>query len=85
MKKHAVDLSKPCAVQQWNALIALNYVAKNMGIKRSMTVYEALCICPDLILIHVSTVEVPDEAIVIKKQKHFWCDADDPREQIRNG
>ena len=60
MKKHNIDKSKPCVVQQWNAIIALNYVAKRVGIKRSMTVYDALCICPDLILIHVSTLTISD-------------------------
>lgn len=48
-------------VQQWHAIIALNYVAKAKGIKRSMTVYDALNICPDLILIHISTFEVADK------------------------
>ena len=58
MKQHGVDRSKPCAVQQWNTLIALNYVAKGMGVKRGMTCYEALAVVPDLILIHVGTFEV---------------------------
>ena len=60
MKKHNIDPKLPVAVQQWNALIALNYVAKGMGIKRSMTCYEALVLCPELVLVHVSTFEVRD-------------------------
>ena len=60
MKRHNIDPKLPVAVQQWNALIALNYVAKGMGIKRSMTCYEALALCPELILVHVSTFEVRD-------------------------
>ena len=41
----------------------VNYVAKAKGIKRSMTCYEALVLCPELILIHVSTFEVLDARI----------------------
>ena len=63
MKKHNIDQSKPCAVQQWNGLIALNYAAKNAGIKRGMNCYEALAVVPNLILIHVSTFEVSDDAL----------------------
>ena len=64
MKKHNIDKSKPCSVQQWNTLIALNYVAKNAGVKRGMTCYEALAVMPDLILIHVGTLEVAEGAPV---------------------
>ena len=63
IKKHKIDPKLPVAVQQWNALIALNYVAKAKGIKRSMTCYEALALCPELILIHVSTFEIRDARI----------------------
>lgn len=60
-------------MQQWNALIALNYAAKAKGVHRGMTVYEALCAVPDLILIHVSTFEVrDDEPIQIEQRKQFW-------------
>ena len=63
MKKHNIDKTKPCAVQQWNSLIALNYVAKNLGVKRGMTCYEALAIVPDIILIHISTFEVAENEV----------------------
>lgn len=79
MKKHKIDLTQPCVVQQWNAIIALNYVAKGMGVKRSMTVYDALCICPDLILIHVSTMTCSDIQLKnpddFRDQKHVDHDA----------
>jgi DNA polymerase eta len=58
MKKHNLDPSKPMAVQQWNAIIALNYSAKAKGVRRSMTVYDALNTCPEIIFVHVSTFEV---------------------------
>jgi len=39
----------------------MNYVAKAKGVKRGMTVYEALCVCPDVITVHVSTIEVKEK------------------------
>ena len=68
IKKHNIDRSKPVGVQQWNSLIALNYVAKNSGVKRSMSVYDALAICPNLILVHVSTFEVRDEDLMMAQE-----------------
>ena len=41
---------------QWFSLIALNYVAKSKGVKRGMTAYEALEVCPDMIFVHVATI-----------------------------
>ena len=58
-------------MQQWNALIALNYAAKARGVKRGMTAYEALTVVPDLTLVHVSTFEVRDEELQEQK-KSFW-------------
>ena len=81
MKKHNLDPTKPVGVQQWNSLIALNYVAKNKGVKRSMTVYEALAHCPDLILVHISTFEVRDENVVPEQKKSFWYDLDKNQEK----
>lgn len=45
-------------MQQWSSVIALNYAAKGLGVKRSMTVYEALAVVPNLTLVHISTFEV---------------------------
>lgn len=38
-------------------------MAKNRGVKRGMTVYEALAAVPDLILVHVGTFEVAGEEV----------------------
>ena len=67
MKKHNLDQTKPMAVQQWNSIIALNYPAKTMGVKRSMTVYEALSACQELTLVHVSTFEVTEYTEMAQK------------------
>ncbi|TNV81729.1 hypothetical protein FGO68_gene10056 [Halteria grandinella] len=56
MKYHNIDITKPVAVLQWNSIIALNYVAKNSGVKRSMTCYEALEVRSDMIFVHVATI-----------------------------
>ncbi|OAL47861.1 DNA/RNA polymerase [Pyrenochaeta sp. DS3sAY3a] len=45
----------PLAVQQWNAIIALNYPARNAGLKRGISVDEAKRLCPDVVLQHVAT------------------------------
>ncbi|KAF9873942.1 sister chromatid cohesion protein [Colletotrichum karsti] len=47
--------TKPLAVRQWNAIIALNYAAKQRGLKRTISVDEARRICPDVVLQHVPT------------------------------
>ena len=52
----------PCAVQQWEGLIAVNYAARAAGITRHMKAPEALVKCPGLQLVHVQTLGggVPD-------------------------
>ena len=45
----------PLAVQQWNAIIALNYPARESGLKRGASVEEARRLCPDIVLQHVAT------------------------------
>ncbi|GAX85201.1 hypothetical protein CEUSTIGMA_g12621.t1 [Chlamydomonas eustigma] len=55
----------PCAVQQWDGLIAVNYPARERGVSRFMKVTEAVKVCPDLKLLHVRTigeggVEIPE-------------------------
>ena len=47
--------STPLAVQQWNAIIALNYPARESGLKRGASVDEARRLCPDIVLQHVAT------------------------------
>ncbi|RAK71286.1 DNA/RNA polymerase [Aspergillus fijiensis CBS 313.89] len=45
----------PLAVQQWNAIIALNYPARQYGLTRGMSVDEVKARCPDIVLQHVAT------------------------------
>jgi len=86
MKKHNIDPSKPVIVQQWNTLIALNYVAKAKGVKRGMTVYDALCVCPDCITVHVSTIEIKEkDDSGPRKMQRFWCDIDPQKEKGAGG
>ena len=47
--------STPLAVQQWNAIIALNYPARESGLKRGASIDEARRLCPDIVLQHVAT------------------------------
>lgn len=47
-------------VLQWKSLIALNYAAKERGVKRQMTAVEALALCSDIVLVHVATIEEKD-------------------------
>ncbi|KAI8193703.1 N-acetyltransferase eso1 [Colletotrichum sp. SAR 10_70] len=53
--------SKPLAVRQWNAIIALNYAAKERGVKRIMSADDARRICPDIVLQHVPTWREGDD------------------------
>jgi DNA polymerase eta len=46
---------QPLAVQQWQALIAVNYPARPFGVGRHITASEAKKLCPDIILQHVAT------------------------------
>ena len=48
--------TEPLAVQQWNAVIAVNYPARSYGVKRGMTVKEVRAKCPTIHLIHVELV-----------------------------
>jgi len=50
-----IPLDIPLCVQQWQGLIAVNYAARDKGIKRHSTVQEALEKCPELKLVHVAT------------------------------
>ncbi|KAJ2812159.1 N-acetyltransferase eso1, partial [Coemansia furcata] len=45
----------PLAVQQWQGLIAVNYAARDRGVKRLDTVAEAREKCPDIRFVHVTT------------------------------
>jgi DNA polymerase eta len=52
---------QPLAVQQWQALIAVNYPARPFGVGRHITAGEAKKLCPDIILQHVATWKEGDE------------------------
>ncbi|KAI9041417.1 DNA-repair protein [Aspergillus affinis] len=45
----------PLGVQQWNAIIALNYPARRYGLARAISVKEGRSKCPNIILQHVPT------------------------------
>ncbi|WQF89238.1 Putative UmuC domain, DNA polymerase, Y-family, little finger domain, DNA/RNA polymerase superfamily [Colletotrichum destructivum] len=47
--------SQPLAVRQWNAIIALNYPAKQHGLKRGISVDEARRLCPGITIQHIPT------------------------------
>ncbi|CDZ97941.1 DNA polymerase iota/DNA damage inducible protein [Phaffia rhodozyma] len=60
-KRLDLDRSVPIAVQQWSALIAVNYAARAFGITRHENVFEAKKKCPELVCVHVATLKDGDE------------------------
>lgn len=46
---------EPLCVQQWNAVVALNYAAKAACLKRIISPDEARLRCPEVVLQHVAT------------------------------
>lgn len=56
MKKHGIPESQPLGVLQWDSLIALNYAAKDRGVRRGMQAFDALAVCEDLKFAHVATM-----------------------------
>ena len=50
-----------------------------------MTVYEALAIVPDLILVHVSTFEVADDEEVHEQRNQFWCNVEEKNRERQAG
>lgn len=57
-KRLGIETAIPCAVQQWEGLIAVNYAARAKGITRHMRVQEAKARCPELVLMHVEVIGV---------------------------
>ena len=43
---------KPVGVQQKYLMITCNYIARNMGVKKSMNAKEAKKVCPELVLVN---------------------------------
>ena len=67
MKKHRIPETQPLAVLQWRSIVALNYKAKDLGVRRGMTVYDALTVCETLKFVHVATLaERNGEDMLIK-------------------
>ena len=63
-KRLGIDRAVPLAVRQWEGLIAINYSARDAGVKRFMDIRAATTICPALKLIHVATIgRTPDGTI----------------------
>ncbi|KAL0033669.1 hypothetical protein WJX79_011083 [Trebouxia sp. C0005] len=56
MKRVGIPAHIPCAVQQWEGLIAVNYPARAAGITRHMRRAEAKAKCPELQCVHVETI-----------------------------
>jgi DNA polymerase eta len=61
MVRLGVADDQPLAVQQWQALIAVNYPARNFGVGRHITASEAKKLCPNIKLQHVATWREGDE------------------------
>lgn len=55
-----MDASVPLCVQQWTAVIAVNYAARKFGIKRSHSAKECVDLCPNVVLVHVPTMKEGD-------------------------
>ncbi|KAF1816747.1 putative sister chromatid cohesion protein [Eremomyces bilateralis CBS 781.70] len=51
----------PLGVQQWQALIAINYPAREFGLSRHVTPQEAREKCPEVVLPHVPTWKEGDD------------------------
>ena len=55
-KRLGLDPAQPLAVQQWQGIIAVNYPARDAGIRRHHTAAEARRLCPTIALVHVETI-----------------------------
>ncbi|CAL5228751.1 g11937 [Coccomyxa viridis] len=60
-KRLGIPAEVPCAVQQWEGLIAINYAGRAQGITRHMRLHEAKARCPELICVHVQTTGGDEE------------------------
>ena len=57
MRRLDLDPTKPCCVQQWFNLIAVNYPARSAGVTRHISAVNARRLCPDINLVHVETLD----------------------------
>jgi len=60
----------PLAVQQWNAVIAVNYAARAYGVSRHLKIEQVLEKCPNIKLVHVDTIPLPSNHIVHAQHPH---------------
>ena len=60
MVRLGVSPTEPLCVLQWHSLIAVNYPARDHGIKRHCTFKEARALCPSVRLVHVATLAEGD-------------------------
>ncbi|KAF3193285.1 DNA-directed DNA polymerase eta rad30 [Orbilia oligospora] len=65
MIRLGVPEDQPLAVQQWDALIAVNYPARSFGITRMRNVADAKRKCPTLMAVHVATWRVQNDTAVM--------------------
>ena len=74
VRRIGADPSQPLAVRQWDSLIAVNYPARAAGVRKNGMGYTgALAVCPNLTLVHVSTLDangVPREGEVMNGKLH---------------
>lgn len=56
-KRLGIPKQIPLGVQQWNSLIAVNYAARDAGVKRGFSASEARKACPNIMLVHVQTID----------------------------
>lgn len=64
MRRLDLDPTKPCCVQQWSNLIAVNYPARASGITRHISATNARRLCPDVTLVHVETLDEAGRVVV---------------------
>lgn len=55
-KRTNIERERPLAVQQYTALIAVNYAAREKGITRHENAAAALHKCPEIALVHVEVI-----------------------------
>jgi len=67
--RYKLDPQEPLGCRQWSSLIAVNYPAREFGIKRGMNADEARKLCPRIHMPHVAT---------FKKGETEWKFHDDP-------
>eukprot|EP01083_Nonionella_stella_P290282 987756_1 len=56
-KRLDIDPATPLVVQQWTALIAVNYVARKFGVKRGDSIKDARAKCKSLRFAHVDVID----------------------------